>query len=84
MLCHVFWSQVEYKIVCFISDSAILETRMRPLSKVYHPPIARFSVDIIDPHAKQTPKNNIPNNLKKEPLHFVVPSQVMRSLNENR
>ena len=23
MLCHVFWSQVEYKIVCFISESDI-------------------------------------------------------------
>ena len=23
MLCHVFWSQVEYKIVCFISASDI-------------------------------------------------------------
>ena len=21
MLCHVFWSQVEYKIVCFISEN---------------------------------------------------------------
>ena len=23
MLCHVFWSQVEYKIVCFISDRSV-------------------------------------------------------------
>ena len=26
MLCHVFWSQVEYKIVCFISGETILLT----------------------------------------------------------
>ena len=23
MLCHIFWSQVEYKIVCFISISNV-------------------------------------------------------------
>ena len=23
MLCHVFWSQVEYKIVCFISTTVL-------------------------------------------------------------
>ena len=23
MLCHIFWSQVEYKIVCFISVSGM-------------------------------------------------------------
>ena len=31
MLCHVFWSQVEYKIVCFICiplDFEILETSL--------------------------------------------------------
>ena len=26
MLCHVFWSQVEYKIVCFITDNYHLST----------------------------------------------------------
>ena len=24
MLCHVFWSQVEYKIVCFIKDPKLI------------------------------------------------------------
>ena len=48
MLCHVFWSQVEYKIVCFILESSEASTpnarwdyikdRMRQFSK-------KFSID---------------------------------------
>ena len=35
MLCHVFWSQVEYKIVCFIYDlNLIKEYFMKNLSDV--------------------------------------------------
>ena len=35
MLCHVFWSQVEYKIVCFISQIKDVQTDTEDLSK--HP-----------------------------------------------
>ena len=27
MLCHVFWSQIEYKIVCFISSESLVSSR---------------------------------------------------------
>ena len=50
MLCHLFWSQVEYKIVCFTSKQPSLEEFNEVLSSLQQP----LSWDVGEPLGSAT------------------------------